>query len=95
MAGANNSLHGYDGRLGDDDDDAKPTLKGEELEEEETSQSPSRKKQKRNKPTLRYLYAAEFDIFANNPLQLSGMCGTEDEMRSRQAWMSCLREAAE
>lgn len=52
MAGANNSLHGYDGRLGGDDD-AKPMLKGEDLEEE-TSQSPSRKKQKRNKPTLRY-----------------------------------------
>lgn len=53
MAGANNILHGYDARLGEDVDVVKATLKAEE--EEGTSQSPSRKKQKRNKPTLRYL----------------------------------------
>lgn len=73
MAGANNSLHGYDERLGDDD--AKPMLRGEDLEEE-TSQSASRKKQKRNKPTLRYLLAAEFGILANKSSQLFRMCGT-------------------
>ncbi|KAE9970685.1 hypothetical protein EG328_006110 [Venturia inaequalis] len=62
MAGANNSLHGFGAHLGDDDDDdgAKPMpmLKGE-LQDDETCQSPSRKKQKRNKPTLSCLECVE------------------------------------
>lgn len=52
MAGANNILDGFDERRGGEED-AKATLKGEV---EETSQAP-RKKQKRNKPTLRFVYA--------------------------------------
>jgi Fungal Zn(2)-Cys(6) binuclear cluster domain len=52
MAGANNIIHGFDERRGGEED-AKATLKGEE---EETSQS-ARKKQKRNKPTLRFVCA--------------------------------------
>jgi hypothetical protein len=54
MAGANNISHGYDERRGEED--AKASLKGEE---EEVSQSPNRKKQKRNKPTLSCLECVE------------------------------------
>ena len=57
MAGANNNiLRGYDERRGEEDVAKGTSLKGEE---DEVSQSPTRKKQKRNKPTLSCLECVE------------------------------------